>query len=476
MKITKIKIKNLFGIKETELDGRSIEISGTNGTGKTSVIDSIRYALTNKSDRDYIIRNGESEGEILIEAGADLYINRKKRTDKADYKSVKEQGRETSNPESMLKTLFTPLQLNPIEFTQMGKAEQNRIILDLIEFDWDLNWIKEQFGEIPPDVNYEQNILQVLNDIQCEKGYYFQERQNINRDIRNNKALIEEISKDIPSGYNAEKWENYDLSDKYHELENIRHNNDLINRAKVFKDSYDNKVRGYQAEKEIAITSNEKAIASEKENLMTSIEKLKGEILAAEEKLKTLNIKLEAKNQTIEAEYEAKIAKLDKDIGTANDYIDRDVIDTSELSDEIAYAEAMKKHLNEFARMTRKQEETDMLTKKSNELTDKIELARDLPGEILKTATLPVEGLTVKDGIPLIDELPVTNLSEGEKLELCVDVAISKSSNLQIILIDGVERLSDENRDRLYKKCKEKGLQFIATRTTNSDELEINYL
>lgn len=89
---------------------------------------------------------------------------------------------------------------------------------------------------------------------------------------------------------------------------------------------------------------------------------------------------------------------------------------------------------------------------------------------------MPVEGLTVKDGIPLINGLPVTNLSEGEKLELCVDVAISKSSNLQIILIDGVERLSDENRDKLYKKCKEKGLQFIATRTTNSDELEINYL
>ena len=57
MKITKIKIRNLFGIKETELDGRSIEISGKNGTGKTSVIDSIRYALTNKSDRDYIIKN-----------------------------------------------------------------------------------------------------------------------------------------------------------------------------------------------------------------------------------------------------------------------------------------------------------------------------------------------------------------------------------------------------------------------------------
>ena len=476
MRITKIKIKNLFGISETELDGRNIELSGSNGTGKTSVIDAIRYALTNQSDRDYIIRNGEKEGEILIEAGADLYINRKKRTDKADYKSVKEAGREIGSPESMLKTLFTPLQLNPVEFTQMTKAEQNRVILDLIEYDWDLNWIKEQFGEIPPDVNYEQNILQVLNDIQSEKGYYFQERQNVNRDIRNNRALIEDISKDIPSGYQADKWEAFDLSAKYHELEEIRQSNDLIMRAKAFKDSYDNKMRGYEAEKEISISSNERAIASERESLKASIERLKAEQLATEEKLKGLDAKLEDKNRVAIAEFETKVAKLQKDIGTANEYIDKPIVDTTALSDEISTAEEMKRHLNEYARLKAKEEETEQLTEVSNEFTRKIELARKLPGKILETATLPVAGLTVENGIPLINGLPVTNLSEGEKLELCVDVALSKPNSLQVILIDGVERLSDSNRERLYAKCKEKGLQFIATRTTNSDELEINYL
>ena len=476
MRITKIKIKNLFGISETELDGRNIELSGSNGTGKTSVIDAIRYALTNQSDRDYIIRNGEKEGEILIEAGADLYINRKKRTDKADYKSVKEAGREIGSPESMLKTLFTPLQLNPVEFTQMTKAEQNRVILDLIEYDWDLNWIREQFGEIPPDVNYEQNILQVLNDIQSEKGYYFQERQNVNRDIRNNRALIEDISKDIPSGYQAEKWEAFDLSAKYHELEKIRQSNNLIMRAKAFKDSYDNKMRGYEAEKEISISSNERAIASERESLKANIERLKAEQLATEEKLKGLDAKLEDKNRVAIAEFETKVAKLQKDIGTANEYIDKPIVDTTALSDEISTAEEMKRHLNEYARLKAKEEETEQLTEVSNEFTRKIELARKLPGEILETATLPVDGLTVENGIPLINGLPVTNLSEGEKLELCVDVALSKPNSLQVILIDGVERLSDSNRERLYAKCKEKGLQFIATRTTNSDELEINYL
>ncbi|MDE6935940.1 MAG: AAA family ATPase, partial [Oscillospiraceae bacterium] len=67
MKTTKIVIKNLFGIREAALDGRSVELAGPKGSGKTSVLDAIRYALTNRSDRDYIIHQGADEGEIIIE-------------------------------------------------------------------------------------------------------------------------------------------------------------------------------------------------------------------------------------------------------------------------------------------------------------------------------------------------------------------------------------------------------------------------
>lgn len=37
-------------------DGKNIELVGDNGTGKTSVIDAIRYALTNSSDREFIVK------------------------------------------------------------------------------------------------------------------------------------------------------------------------------------------------------------------------------------------------------------------------------------------------------------------------------------------------------------------------------------------------------------------------------------
>lgn len=476
MKTTKIHIKNLFGISETELDGCSIEVTGSNGVGKTSIIDSIKYALTNDSSRDYVIKNGESEGEIFIETDTGLTIDRKKRVNQADYKNIRQDGKPVQSPEAFVRELFTPLQIDPVKFTQMSRQEQNRIILDLIEFDWDLNWIKEKFGEIPQGVDYQQNILQVLNDIQSEKGVYFQTRQDINREIRNKTAFISDIAKDIPQGFQAEKWEAYDLSEAYTKITKAQEYNSRIERAKLFKDSYDNKVRGYQAEMEIAVSNLKSAITAEREQLTSEIERKKAEIKAAEDKLNSLSDKIADKTKIFESEYREKVAKLDSDIKVADEYTGKQLVNISAMQTEVKTAEEMKKHLNEYRRMKSMQDELETLEEHSKALTSKIELARELPGEILKTATIPVKGLTVKDGIPLINGLPVSNLSEGEQLQLCVDVALSKPNSLQIILIDGAEKLSEKNRLALYEKCKEKGLQFIATRTTDGDDLEVTYL
>lgn len=476
MHTSKITIKSLFGISEQEISGKSVEITGRKGAGKTSVIDAIRYALTNSSSRDWIIKNGETEGEIIVETDSGLSIDRKARSNKADFVSVKENGNKVTKPETFLKTIITPLQLNPIEFTQMTKNEQNRAILDLIEFDWDLNWIKEQFGEIPQGVDYEQNILQVLNDIQAENGVYFQSRQDINREIRNKRAFVADIAKDIPAGYDAEKWKNYDLSTKYSELMKIKDENGKIERAKAFKDNYNNKIRGLEANKEIDISAAEKSINAERDSLNSTISRLTAEIQSANEKLLALDNKLQDKIKIAEANFNVAKAKLDSDIGIANKFINLEIKSTATLQNEIDTAETMIKHLNEYDRMKNMQNEIENLQARSEEFTRKIELARTLPGTILQTATLPVEGLSVENGIPLINGLPISNRSDGELLELCVDIAINNPSGLQIILIDGAEKLDDTSRNKLYAKCKEKGLQFIATRTTNDNELIVTEL
>lgn len=476
MRTTKIKIKNLFGITETELDGRSVEITGANGVGKTSVIDAFRYALTNQSDRSIIVHEGEKEGEIIIETDTGLSIDRRKRTEQADYKSIKENGREVMSPESFLKQLFSPLQLDPVAFTLMSTKEKNRAILDLVEFDWDLNYINEKFGEIPSWVNYDQNILEVLSDMQSENGEWFKERQNVNRDMRNETAFIEDIAKDIPEHYQADIWESYDLGGAYKKLEQMKEFNSRIERAKLFRSSYDAKLRQLEADKMISITSEEKTVAAEREGLLSNIERMKAEIKAAEEKIAGLAGKLEDKKALAESKFNEAKTKLDADMSVADEYLDKQPMDCAELQAEINNAEAMKRHLNEYKRMKDMQLELEQLKIKSDEFTRKIELARTLPGTILENAHIPIEGLTVKDGIPLINGLPVSNLSEGEQLSLCVDVALSKPNGLQIILIDGTEKLTSENREKLYSKCREKGVQFIATRTTDDTEMKVTYL
>jgi DNA repair exonuclease SbcCD ATPase subunit len=473
MRITKIKIKNLFGIKEYEADGRSVELIGKNGAGKTSVIDAIRYALTNKSDREYIVRNGETEGEILIETDNGLRINRKSRTQQADYKSIKQNGTEVGSPETFLKDIFTPLQLSPVEFMEMDKKQQNAIILDMIEYPWSLQTIKEWFGEIVPDVNYEQNILQVLNDIQSEKGYYYQLRQDINRDVRNKRAFIEEIAETLPEGYQAEKWEKANLSEIYTKIEKIRKENETIEKAKRLIENRDNKVRKFEADKEIAISALERETSFRSNQIDKEVLQLEERIKALKTEKAGLETKKADKLAVIESEFKANVAKYDAEIDEYRQYADMEPTDFADLQDEAETVEKMKSHINEYHRMINLQNEVEELQAKSEELTRKIEKARTLPGEILETATIPIKGLSVRDGIPLINGLPISNLSDGEKLDLCIDVAIQKPNGLQIILIDGVEKLSTELRTKLYEKCKAKGLQFIATRTTDDEDLTV---
>lgn len=473
MKITKIKIKNLFGISEYEADGQSMELSGTNGSGKTSVIDAIKYALTNHSDRKYIVRNGETEGEILIETDTGLKINRKARTNQADYKSVKQNGREVGSPESFLRDIFSPLQLSPVEFMDKSEKEQNAIILDMIQYDWTLQTIREWFGEIPDWVSYDQNILQVLNDIQSEKGAYYQDRRNIDRDIRNKKSFIDDIAYSIPSGYDADKWENENLGELYQDIERIRKENEQIEKAKRFIEQRDNKVRSYEADKEIKLSALDREISSERERLLKEKERLQALIRENQTALDNMAERKADKVELIKKEYEANVAKYDSAIEEYQELAGKEIKDYSDLQEQAQYTEYMKSHLNEYRRMLELQSDVETLQESSAELTRKIEKARALPGEILESATIPIDGLTVKNGIPLINGLPISNLSDGEKLDLCIDVAIQKPNGLQIILIDGVEKLSTKMREELYRKCKDKGLQFIATRTTDDDGLTV---
>lgn len=475
MKVTKLKIKNLYGIEELNLDGKSIELVGSNGVGKSSVLDAIRLALTNNSKRKYIVKKGETEGSVYVELDNGITIDRKKRTDKSDYKSIKDgTGNEINSPETFLKDIFTPLQLEPVEFLSMSEQEQNRILLNLIKFDKDKRqFIAEKFGEEIDWVDYSNSILEILNEIQSKEGKYYQTREEINRNARNEQAIVNDIAKDIPENYDVEKWRNYTLSEKYDELNKKKDYNAKIDKSIAYKEDYDNKIKNLDNELDKKILQINGGKESEKYGKETQIAELKHRIELLQKEIENLDNEYQVYINKAQAEYDTEKAKLDENIKVANEWASKTKEETETLESELKIAEEMKGHINEYDRMIEKQSHIETLVAQSKTLTDKIELARNLPGQILKEVEIPVKNLTVENGIPLVNNLAISNLSEGEKLQLCVDVTLGDENNLKLILIDGTEKLSEENRKKLYEICKEKGLQIVASRTTDNNELNI---
>jgi hypothetical protein len=313
----------------------------------------------------------------------------------------------------------------------------------------------------------------VLNDIQAKSGAYYKNRQILNSNVLHENKSIEDIASDIPANYQFDRWNAYNSDDDYNKLSEAQIINNKIERANVFQQSYDNNVRGLEADKQIKVNAAKNAIDTERNGLSTTIERLKAEIATCENGLTGLDAKLKDKVKIAKSEYNTAKAVLDNDPNMNSEYADVEPVDTSEIQAVIDNAKTMVKHLNEYKRMQTMEVRVDEMQERSDELTRKIELARELPSTILKTATIPVEGLTVVDGVPFVKGRPLSNLSDGEKLDLCVDVTISKTGQLKLILLDGVQDLDTKSKEAIYAKCKAKGVQIIATRTTDDEVLTV---
>ena len=471
MKISKIQIKDLFKIEEVILDGKDVEIIGDNKTGKTSIIVAIRLALKNRSEKDVILRKGAQEGSILIETDTGISILRKERLGKVGVDVVKDGKTPITKKETFLRELFSDLQLNPVKFVAMPEQEQNRIILDLIDFKWDIDWIKKQFGEIVPEIDYNQNILKVLSDIQADDGFYFRTRQEINRESRNKQAFITEIATSLPEKYKASEWEKKNLSEIYTEAESIREENRQIEKAQVVVDNEENKKRAFDSDRKIALAALDRQMNGVKNQCEKDIINLENQIKATKKELAQVEEDKLKEREKIELKYKADVAKFAGAIEENKAIAKGKIRDTSALLKQAAHIEEMKGYIGEYNRMCGYEAEIEGLNIKAEGYTYLIEHARELPAEILEKSKLPLDNLTIVEGIPLINGLPISNLSDGEKLELCVDIASMKKNLLNLILIDGVEKLSTKNRKILYGKCKKRGLQFIATRTTDNESL-----
>ena len=474
--IKKLKLKNTLGITEITLEPKKINIiEGKKGTGKTSVLDAINTALSNKNIRADFIKQGENEASMYVELNDGSIIDREKNLEKNDKIKVIADGFK-GQPETYLKSLFSDNQFRPISFVESSEKEQNKTLLGLVNIEWSKDDIKEWFEEVPEWVNYDQHILNILNDIQSQRGEYYLTRENINRDIRNKKAIASDIMQSLPENYNAEKWREIKLSELYNKVSQAQEHNASVNERNSFFANLEGKISSielkYQTrEQEIKDNANNQmsSVTIEKDNIEKRIKMLQDELASLTQKAKDIkskalsDIELNNKDKDKEIEVlkaEAKALKQEKA---------PDIINIEPLQEEADTAEKMKAFIREYDNAISIHRETEVLAKESEKLTEKIEKARKLPGDLLQKFSSPIEGLSVVNGIPLINNLPIRNLSTGEQLELAVKIAILLAGDLKVILVDKLETLDTESQRIFIEKCKETDCQFFMTKVSDAE-------
>lgn len=176
MKIISLQTENIKCLKAVEIapGGESLEIAGKNGQGKSSVLDSIFYALGGKAGLcERPIRDGESSAKIVVELDDYTVTRTFTAAGGGTLKVVpRDENAKISSPQAVLDGLVGALTFDPLEFTR--QKNQAEILRRLVGLD--------------------------TSAIEAEHAKIYQERTEINRELSAISSVIgNQVIKELPT-------------------------------------------------------------------------------------------------------------------------------------------------------------------------------------------------------------------------------------------------------------------------------------
>lgn len=511
---------------------------GPMGSGKTSVIEAIEKTFTNKSRRTEVIKHGEEEATLFVELNDGLEIDRRLRTEKGDYLKVRKSDEGVPSTEKFLRTLVNGNIFRPLDWVNLSVKEQTKSLLSMLEINWSEQDIVNWFGDLVDDIDYSQHILLILKSIEQKyykireevnrevkelnarinalyeelpaeydgeawrevkvQEYYAKvsEAQEINRLIDMAKGLQESFNDKVEAikARGEKQKANITLTYKEHREDIndiIALSNSKIERANNFIDNSNNTLENELNKLDNQLESEYQALLQKysvlkdekKRELLAAVEEQKdiiainnNKIATKEQELRGLDEKEEAEKVAVDEKVANEIEKEEIRIGKASSYLKENTqVDIEPLQAEADRVAEMVGYLRDWDRIIEIRD--GILASKqaySSELTSKIERARNLPGELLKTAKMPIDGISVDvDGRVRINGVLIDGLSSGEKLRLAMKVAKAQAGLLKLICLDGWEKINEKSQNELLEEMTTDEYQYFITQVTDTESNEV---
>ena len=142
MRIIKLQSENVKKVKAIEISPKEdvVIISGNNGQGKTSVLDSIWFALQGRAglkDTPMPIRKGEKKASVTLTLDDFIVTRTWTADDKSYLKVTNREGLTYNSPQELLDGFIGALTFDPLEFAQMKEKDQRDLLLKLANVDID---------------------------------------------------------------------------------------------------------------------------------------------------------------------------------------------------------------------------------------------------------------------------------------------------------------------------------------------------
>lgn len=138
MKIISLEVENVKCLKAISIspDGSTVVIGGENGNGKSSILDSIQYALGGSKDiPGKPIRDGQEKAKIVLDLG-DMQVVRTFTKNGTNLVVKNKDGSTFASPQAMLDKLVGNLSFDPMEFSRMDDKKRLETLKKIVGLDF----------------------------------------------------------------------------------------------------------------------------------------------------------------------------------------------------------------------------------------------------------------------------------------------------------------------------------------------------
>lgn len=424
--ITALDIRDVGGIQRFRARvGKTAIVVGANGQGKTSLLSAVQSVLEGGHDAD-LLRLGCERGEVCLTLSNGSQIL-KVITPKESTLDVRtKDGGIVKAPATYVKSIVPSISFDPIGFLNADPKERAAFLLKTLPLtftDAEVNGVLEVpavTGPVP---------LQRLNELRDGR---YQERADVNRQIRDLEGTVADMEKSLPPG-NDTNW-----SDERDRLE--KSVAEVGNKISTITAEIALEAEQTKSKKQAEIQKSINALQEALSNYTALVDKTAAETLAEQTR-----------------ELEAERASLTGYLGEAK-------VKSEEQQRSAGVREVIEKRRGSIKGFSEKSDRLSAVIKSLDDL------------KVRKLKELPIQGLdlTVEKGKPIIriDGIALDQLNRQQQLFIAIRAVSLAAGRLPLILCE-VAELDDEHLKELTSATEEAGIQLIVARWANGQELKV---